>query len=315
MVLRHGVVGELGGGEDGPGRLSAGTDATLGGDAFWFGRLGAGFVMTGLSPGVARSVEPSGIVVLLPAVGPLVVGPTCGGPPVPAELPAVEELHALEFDVKPPPSKVKRGPASPVPEAVVPGHGDGLSPPGLSSVAPRGIPFGCVLKPELPIPSGDVAPIPGVGLTCANPTMEVASQMSAAVAGVLVSRRPTGLAVAVARSSARATVSVYIALFDMAYILPPLRWVVLDLAARPGNAKVSRGTAISTVGNCRSFVNDLKNAGQRRLPGVIQREASAPRCVLKVRNARIVVVPRSRRVRSIHGALIEPSRPIVSRSV
>jgi hypothetical protein len=36
---------------------------------------------------------------------------------------------------------------------------------------------------------------------------------------------------------------------------------------------------------------------------------------LKVRNARIVVVPRSRRVRSIHGALVESSRPIVSRNV
>jgi hypothetical protein len=60
-----------------------------------------------------------------------------------------------------------------------------------------------------------------------------------------------------------------------------------------------------------------------RMPGSINRPAGALTSLLnegsisselKVRNARIVVIPRSRRVRSIRGALVEPSGPIVSRS-
>jgi hypothetical protein len=95
----------------------------------------------------------------------------------------------LEFDVKPPPSKVERGLAGALPEAVVPAQGNGLSPPGLSSVAPRGIPFCCVLKPELPVPSGDVALVSSVGLTCAKPTAPVLSRIKAAIAGTFISRR------------------------------------------------------------------------------------------------------------------------------
>ncbi len=53
------------------------------------------------------------------------------------------------------------------------------------------------------------------------------------------------------------------------------------------------------------------------LPGVtaIQLKASAPRSKLKVRNARIVVGTRRRRVRSIHGAVIESSWGMVPWSV
>jgi hypothetical protein len=62
---------------------------------------------------------------------------------------------------------------------------------------------------------------------------------------------------------------------------------------------------------------DEKNAGQHALPGVplIQLEASAPRSILKVRNARIVVGARRGRVRSICGAPIETSRSVVPGSV
>jgi hypothetical protein len=310
IAPRHGVVGELGGGEDGPGRLGAGITATLGAEVLGFGMpgfamLGAGFVVTGLSPAAPSSVAPSGIV-LLPAVGPPVVAPACGVPPMPAELPAVEEAQALEFDITLPPSKVERDPATPLPEAAMPPHGDGLSPPGLSSVAPRGIPFDCVLNPELPVPSGDVAPIPGVGLTCANPTAQVLSQTSAAVAGILVSGCRIGLVTAVARLEARAAIAEYVARLVMAYLLAPLRRLVLDavdhlLASddRSLGANVSRGTVIR---NCRSVVNTLseeKTPGSVHCPAVtiVQLEASAARSVLKVRNARIVVVPRSRCVR------------------
>jgi hypothetical protein len=143
-------------------------------------------------------------------------------------LPAVREPQALEFETELPPSKVCRGPTVALPEAVVPAHGDGLSPPGLSSVAPRGIPFGCVLKPELPVPSGDVAPIPDVGPTCAKPTAQVPSQMSAAVTGILVSRSRTGLAAAATSPAAKAALAVYVARIDMAYLLPPLRRLQLN---------------------------------------------------------------------------------------
>jgi hypothetical protein len=115
----------------------------------------------------------------------------------------------------------------------MPPHVAGLSPAGLSSVAPRGIPFSCVLKPELPVPSGDVAPIPGVGLTCAKHTAQVLSQTSAAVAGILVSRPRIGLVTAVARLEARAAIAVYVARLDMAFLLASLRRLVLDTVDHP----------------------------------------------------------------------------------
>jgi hypothetical protein len=79
-----------------------------------------------------------------------------------AELLVVPEAHP-EDAVEPPPSKA--------PLEVVFGHGiwSGLKPGGLSSVAPSGIP----LEPEVEdesesvVPSGDVAPMPGVGVVWA----------------------------------------------------------------------------------------------------------------------------------------------------
>src|SRR5260370_33682703 len=57
----------------------------------------------------------------------------------------------------------------------------------------------------------------------------------------------------------------------------------------------------------------MKRVGQRGPPGVtdIRLKTSAPRSELKVRNARIVVGTRRRRVRRIHGAVIESSRRMV----
>jgi hypothetical protein len=63
--------------------------------------------------------------------------------------------------------------------AIVPvGVGGGLSPGDAISVEPRGMPVGATVEP-VPIPSGDVAPMVGVGvaipLTCAMATLQASS--------------------------------------------------------------------------------------------------------------------------------------------
>ena len=94
---------------------------------------------------------------------------------VPDELLVVLEPHA-EDALAPPPSNAAL--------EVVFGHGicSGLNPGGLSSVAPSGTP----LEPEgadgseSVVPSGEVAPMPDVGLACALAAATLASHMIAA---------------------------------------------------------------------------------------------------------------------------------------
>jgi hypothetical protein len=110
-----------------------------------------------LSPGVPRSVAASGMPE--PAADP-VVRPGVD----PLELDAVELADGLAvFDpqavdkVEPPPSNAEFD--------VVLGHGmtSGLIPGWLSSVAPSGM----MLVLEGAVPSGEVAPMPEVGVVCA----------------------------------------------------------------------------------------------------------------------------------------------------
>jgi hypothetical protein len=146
--------------------------------------------VVGLSPALPSSVAPSGMAPLIvePAVNPVLVDPALIAPmPVdepatPSALPAVVELQpveVIEFDTEPPPSNVDIDPDVPVvdpdiPVPVVPVvmHGVvlivGLSPPVFSSVAPRGIPVPCKGTLEDVAPRGDVAPMPGIGETCAK---------------------------------------------------------------------------------------------------------------------------------------------------
>lgn len=114
----------------------------------------------GLSPGVAISVEPSGITepfvagFASPAAEPL----DADVAEVPAGLVASQTVDTVE----PPPSKGAI-------EFVV-GHGttSGLIPPRLSSVAPRGIWVGSEGDTsDGMVPSGDVMPMPDVGPDCA----------------------------------------------------------------------------------------------------------------------------------------------------
>jgi hypothetical protein len=158
--------------------------------------LGIGTPMVVLSPGVPTSVAPSGIVLPLPMVPS--PSPAAGVIAVPDAVPLVPVaagLHVLATD-EPPPSKVELDPAIPVPDVIIPvldpeiplldvvipvlepavpamlGHNvplaSGLIPPVLSSVAPSGMPTGPAGALKFIVPSGDVAPMPGVGATCAK---------------------------------------------------------------------------------------------------------------------------------------------------
>ncbi len=155
--------------------------------------LGAGTISNGLTPALPISMEPNGI-------------PVRAAPPGEAgDVAADDEALLLELvphvpevaappgnDVpvptpSPPPSKVVLEPGIPddglpmtrhvVPFPVIPivPAGAGPSPGDATSVAPMGIPVGGTGKPGA-MPSGEVAPIPGVGLpippTCANAGMQ-----------------------------------------------------------------------------------------------------------------------------------------------
>jgi hypothetical protein len=146
--------------------------------------------VVGLSPALPSSVAPSGMAPLIvdPAVNPVLVEPalivpmSVDDPMTPSALPAVVELQpveVIEFDTEPPPSNVDIDPDIPIvdpdiPVPVVPVviHGVvlimGLSPPEFSSVAPKGIPVPCEGALEDVAPRGDVAPMPGIGATCAK---------------------------------------------------------------------------------------------------------------------------------------------------
>jgi hypothetical protein len=139
---------------------------------------GTGSSVVGLSPGVPSSVEPSGIVPLLidPGVNLAVVDPVIIDVD-PSALPNVVELQVVavalvEPGIVPPPSNVDIDPANPVADVVAPEQGlvlaVGLRPPVFNSVAPRGIPLVCDAVLRSIVPSGEVAPMPGVGAICAK---------------------------------------------------------------------------------------------------------------------------------------------------
>ena len=123
--------------------------------------------MLWLSPGVPRSVAPSGIPALAVDV-PIDAAPLASEPVVPDAVVDVllelVELHPVEA-VIPPPSKDEL--------ELVAGHGmvSGLMPDGVSSVAPRGmLPVDALDGDgsEAVVPSGEVAPMPEeVELVCA----------------------------------------------------------------------------------------------------------------------------------------------------
>jgi len=151
--------------------------------------LGVGTTSNGLTPALPISMEPNGIPVRAAPPGDA-DDVAADNEALPLELvPQAPDIAALPGnDVPapvpvPPPSKVVLEPDIPndglpitkhvVPFPVIPiaPVGAGLSPGDASSVAPMGIPAGATGEPGA-MPSGEVAPIPGVGLpippTCAN---------------------------------------------------------------------------------------------------------------------------------------------------
>jgi hypothetical protein len=158
--------------------------------------LGVGTTSNGLTPALPISTEPNGIPVraappgevgdvaaedeaLLLELGPHVpeVAAPPGNVPVPTPSPPPSKF-VLKPDI--PPDIPNDGPPTAkhvVPFPVIPivPAGAPLTPGDASSVAPMGIPVGGTGEPAA-MPSGEVAPIPGVGLpippTCANAGMQ-----------------------------------------------------------------------------------------------------------------------------------------------
>src|ERR1700720_3192231 len=148
--------------------------------------LGAGTISNGLTPALPISTEPNGIPVraappgevgdvaaddeallleLVPHV-PEVAAPPGNDVPVPTPSPPPSKF-VLEPDIPndglPMAKHVVPFPVIPIVPSPVAPMGIPLSPGDVSSVAPMGIPVGGTGEPAA-LPSGEVAPIPGVGL-------------------------------------------------------------------------------------------------------------------------------------------------------
>jgi hypothetical protein len=168
--------------------------------------LGVGTTSNGLTPALPISTEPNGIPVraappgevgdvaaddeallleLVPHV-PEVAAPP-GNVPVPTPSPPPSKF-VLEPDIPndglPTAKHVVPFPVIPIVPSPVAPMGIPLSPGDVSSVAPMVIPVGGTGEPAA-MPSGEVAPIPGVGLpippTCANAGMQPKSAACIAI--------------------------------------------------------------------------------------------------------------------------------------
>jgi hypothetical protein len=140
---------------------------------------GAGIAMVGLSPGVPRPVEPSGIPA--PPADPRVCADVAesteadpAAPDDPAEV--LDPQSVIEPDGEPPPSNAEFDAAEPE-QGII----NGLTPLMSSSVAPSGIAGDCDDACEPRVPSGEVTPMPDVRVPWANPSPKLASQMAAAM--------------------------------------------------------------------------------------------------------------------------------------
>jgi len=186
-------------------RLSVGADA------------GAGTI--GLMPELPSSVAPSGMVPM-PSVDPAVMPEPADGLCVPDTVPPKgTEPQGADTLTFPPPSKVELDPAVPgipvavteipfVPQSEVPVvelSGPGLSPPGSSSVEPKGMPTG----PTEPLPpSGDVMPIPGEAAEPVEATCDMAgAPPSTSIAQTMGSRHLIDVSIMCSGPRARFAVS------------------------------------------------------------------------------------------------------------
>jgi hypothetical protein len=172
-------------------------------------RLGIGATSIGLTPPLPTSKEPKGIPVRAPPPG--VVGDVAAmdGALLLEVVPLVPDIAVPpDIDVpfpipKPPPSYVVLAPtipdaglpiAEPVmpkpvnPVAPVVALGSGLTPGDVSSVAPKGTPVGETVEPG-PMPSGDVAPMLGVGLPIPPTWAKAEPQLSSSADAATIAKR------------------------------------------------------------------------------------------------------------------------------
>jgi hypothetical protein len=138
----------------------------------------------GLTPALPISNEPNGIPVRaappgvtgdVAAIDDVVLLEVVPHGPDAAVLPGIDVPAPIPI---PPPSKVVVEPDMAVDVVAVVGQGNGLSPGEASCVAPMGIPVGATDEPGV-MPSGDVAPMAGVRLTCARAGGAIASAIVA----------------------------------------------------------------------------------------------------------------------------------------
>jgi hypothetical protein len=150
-------------------------------------------VISGLTPALSISVEPSGIVPPFNVKFEFVPTDESGKAlPVDVALAADALVDAqAEAMVEPDPPPSKTAPATD-PLVLQFETGAGLKPPGSISVAPSGIPVGLfdppdVLEPSMP--SGDVAPRPGVVIALCAWAAPLPSRIAAVMRGKIFMER------------------------------------------------------------------------------------------------------------------------------
>jgi hypothetical protein len=156
--------------------------------------LGPGATTVGLTPPLPISKEPNGIPVR--AAPPGVVGDVAAadeamllevephGPDI-AVLPGIDTPVPIPI---PPPSKVVVEPDIADDALPVVGQGNGLRPGDASCVAPMAIPVGATDEPGV-MPSGEVAPMLGVGLPIPPTCAKAEQQLNSTAAAVTIAKR------------------------------------------------------------------------------------------------------------------------------
>jgi hypothetical protein len=158
------------------------------------GMMGAGTTGIGLIPALPISNEPNGIPTR--ATPPGVVGDVAAtdeallpaavphGPDI-AVVPGIDAPVPIPI---PPPSKVVVEPGIADDALPVVGQGNGLSPGDASCVAPMAIPVGATDEPGV-MPSGEVAPMLGVGLPIPPTCAKAEPQLNSIAKAVIIAER------------------------------------------------------------------------------------------------------------------------------
>jgi hypothetical protein len=182
--VQGGVLGNAG---------AEGLIAVIDGDGM-IGMMGAGTTGIGLTPALPISKEPNGIPVRAPPPG--VVGDVAATDEalLPAVVPQGPDIVVLPGSGDPvpmpvpPPSKVVVEPDIADDALPVVVQGKGLSPGEASCVAPMAIPVGATDEPGV-MPSGEVAPMLGVGLPIPPTWAKAEPQLNSITNAAIIAKR------------------------------------------------------------------------------------------------------------------------------